>query len=51
MHCQMGRAAPLFVLIETTRAGLGFAVGGGTAGSGDRTRIEEEKEAQCWIIR
>ena len=40
---QKGSAAPLFVPIETTRAGLSFAVGGGTAGSGGRTRIEEEE--------
>ena len=33
MHCQMGRAAPLFVPSKTTRAGLSFAIGGGTAGS------------------
>lgn len=31
---QRGSAAPLFVPIETTRAGLSFAVGGGTAGTG-----------------
>lgn len=30
---QRGSAAPTFVPIETTRAGLSFAVGGGTAGS------------------
>ena len=31
---QRGSAAPMFVPIETTRAGLSFAVGGGVAGEG-----------------
>ncbi|WP_419947472.1 hypothetical protein [Candidatus Palauibacter sp.] len=31
---QRGSAAPLFVPIETTRAGLSFAIGGGTAEAG-----------------
>ena len=31
---QRGNAAPLFVPIETTRAGLSFAIGGGTAEAG-----------------
>lgn len=45
-------AAPLFVLIDATRAGAGFAAGGGAAEAGGAERgFEREKEAQCLIIR
>ena len=39
---QRGSAAPLFVRIETTWAGLSFAVGGGAAGSGGPDADREE---------
>ena len=45
-------AAPLFVLIDATRAGSGFFGGGGAAEAGGAGRgLEREKEAQCLIIR
>ena len=45
-------AAPLFVLIDATRAGAGFAAGGGAAEAGGAERgFEREREAQCLIIR
>lgn len=48
---QRGSAAPLFVPIETTGAGLSFAVGGGTGVRRVGRGLKRKKEAQCWWVR